>query len=117
MCFTICLYSGFLGFLACLFHLVKGFYDQEQNQSGKDKGYYCGNDSAPIKYDGFGKYLSFCVYDRGGVLLFSATEPSAAWDGTSRGHAMPQGAYVYRIQYTQSNGTRQVKTGTVLLIR
>lgn len=59
----------------------------------------------------------FCIYDRGGVLLFSATEPSAAWDGTSRGHAMPQGAYVYRIQYTQSDGTQQVKTGTVLLIR
>lgn len=59
----------------------------------------------------------FCIYDRRGVLLFSATEPSAVWDGTSRGHAMPQGAYVYRIQYTQSDGTSQVKTGTVLLIR
>jgi len=58
----------------------------------------------------------FAIYNRQGMLLFSTTDPEAAWDGTAQGQPQPQGVYVYKVEY-QANNMPQYKLGTVLLIR
>lgn len=60
---------------------------------------------------------SFMVFDRHGTVVFSSTKISESWDGTGRdGKMLSTGTYVYKVTYRQSDGTEQVKTGTVLLL-
>ncbi len=60
---------------------------------------------------------SFSIYNRAGLLVFTTTDTAAGWDGTARGVKQPQGAYLYKIMYRQTDGTRHEQVGTVLLIR
>ena len=59
---------------------------------------------------------SFSIYNRMGLCIFSSTTPGQSWDGTYNGHHVPEGAYTYIINYLQSDGSRQQKTGTILII-
>ena len=59
---------------------------------------------------------SFTIYNRHGLLIFSTTEVGQAWDGHRDGQVLPAGVYVYKITYRQSDGTRQQKVGTIMLI-
>lgn len=59
------------------------------------------------------------IYDRGGVLVFSATDVAVGWDGSSRGVPCKSGTYVYHCRYTTTevpNGVQE-KVGTVTLVR
>ena len=60
---------------------------------------------------------SFVIYNRMGLLVFHTNDPAAVWDGTYKGIAQPQGTYIYKISYHQSNGTEQQKIGTITLIK
>jgi gliding motility-associated-like protein len=39
------------------------------------------------------------VYDRWGILVWSATDPSAQWDGTTSGGQVPVGVYAYTMKH------------------
>ena len=59
---------------------------------------------------------SFSIYDRMGMLLFSTTDRSEAWDGYCKGRLQPSGAYVYKITYRQNDNTDHYLIGTLMLI-
>jgi PKD repeat protein len=62
------------------------------------------------------------VYSPWGEQVWSSTiidgeEPGEAWDGTYKGAILPQGAYVWKVTVEFINGKREVRTGTVVLLR
>ena len=64
----------------------------------------------PVKYQLY-------IYNRWGNLIFSTTDPSAAWDGTAKGIPQPQAAYVYKYEVELPNGIVRAGIGTVTMIR
>lgn len=58
----------------------------------------------------------FRVYDRWGIEMFEATDPSQGWDGTYHGKAAPLDTYVYYVKMTC--GTCSFfKKGNVTMVR
>lgn len=60
------------------------------------------------------------VFDRWGLLVFSANDPADAWDGTYQGREAPVGVYVWDLHYRKaaSTGVVQVRDrGSVTLVR
>jgi gliding motility-associated-like protein len=67
-----------------------------------------------------GRYLSgftFVVVDRNGQEAFRATDRSQTWDGTIRGHAPVNGAYVWRFSLRDEAGQDFSQTGTVTILK
>jgi gliding motility-associated-like protein len=58
------------------------------------------------------------VYSRQGVMLFSTTNVSRGWDGSSNGKSQPAGVYIWAIEY-ENPVTKKVemKKGTLVLIK
>lgn len=59
----------------------------------------------------------FSIYSRAGQLLFQTKDPYMGWDGKMNGVIVPAGVYVYRLSYTNPDGTFFEKSGSVTLIR
>ena len=62
------------------------------------------------------------VFSPWGELLWESEEldgetPVAAWDGTYKGNIMPQGAYAWKATIKYINGLREVRVGSVTLLR
>lgn len=67
-----------------------------------------------------GRYLSgftFVVVDRNGQEVFRATDRSQTWDGTIRGHAPVNAAYVWRFTQRDETGQDISQTGTVTILK
>jgi gliding motility-associated-like protein len=67
-----------------------------------------------------GRYLSgftFVVIDRNGQEAFRATDRSQTWDGTIRGHAPVNAAYVWRFTQRDETGQDFTQTGTVTILK
>ncbi len=67
-----------------------------------------------------GRYLSgftFVVIDRNGQEAFRATDRSQTWDGTIRGHAPVNAAYVWRFTQRDETGQEFSQTGTVTILK
>ena len=60
---------------------------------------------------------SLSVYSRNGGLIYFATGPEAAWDGTIKDGPAPSGVYVFIIRYLNKNNTLIHEKGDVTLIR
>ncbi|MBP1629741.1 MAG: hypothetical protein H6Q15_634 [Bacteroidetes bacterium] len=66
--------------------------------------------SMPTQYD-------FVIYNRWGEQIFSTTNPGG-WDGKLKdGSIAPNGAYIWYLIYTDGEGVKQTKKGTVNLIK
>lgn len=69
----------------------------------------------------FGKSITaytLRIFDRYGGLVFAATDPYAAWDGSRPdGEPAEQGVYVYIAEFMQPTGNKAVYKGTVLVLR
>lgn len=63
-----------------------------------------------------GNYI-FQIYDRWGKLLFESTDFNEGWDGKVNGNEAPQGVYLWRYSYNNSEGKTLEDKGTVMLIR
>jgi gliding motility-associated-like protein len=63
-----------------------------------------------------GNYL-FQIYDRWGKLVFESTDFNEGWDGKVNGNEAPQGVYLWRYSYNNSEGKTLEDKGTVMLIR
>ncbi len=57
------------------------------------------------------------IFNRSGNLVFMSNDINEAWDGTYRGREMPQAAYIYVIYYTDRDGFRHQRKGTITLVR
>lgn len=61
--------------------------------------------------------FSMYIYDRRGQKVMQTKDMNESWDGSYQSRRMPQGAYVYVINYIDVNGEPRSKRGTVTLIR
>lgn len=63
--------------------------------------------------------FSMSIYNRYGELVFFSDDPMLAWDGRKRdsNSFMPQGVYVYAVEYFTARNEQQTLTGTVMLLR
>jgi gliding motility-associated-like protein len=57
----------------------------------------------------------FQVYNRWGELLWQTNDKNEGWDGRINGEMAPQGAYVYKVNFVNSQGEPFEKRGTFLL--
>ena len=58
------------------------------------------------------------VYDRVGTLVFTTVNYSSDWAGTnSNGDILPEGAYMWVLEVDFGQGRRELRTGTVTLLR
>lgn len=73
------------------------------------------------RFIGFSPTYSLQVYDRNGLQVFASSpaDISPEWDGTILGNPAPDGAYVYRLQYSSpmNNADPIEKSGVVYLVR
>ncbi|HET9503644.1 MAG TPA: gliding motility-associated C-terminal domain-containing protein [Hymenobacter sp.] len=67
-----------------------------------------------------GRYLQnfvFIVVDRNGQEVFRATDRTQTWDGTTKGRAPVNGAYVWRFDLTGEDNQPFRQTGTITILR
>lgn len=57
------------------------------------------------------------VFNRSGAQVFATTDINEGWDGKHWGRELPQAAYVYVVYYTDKDGFRHQRKGTVTLVR
>lgn len=61
--------------------------------------------------------FSMEIYSRWGELLFFSNELDQGWDGIYQGTLVPDGAYVYQITATDSQGRTVTKNGAVHVLK
>ncbi len=74
------------------------------------------NDEWKVSYKSIVKYECH-IFNRWGVKLFSATDPSIGWDGKYKGKYVPSGAYYYVIKAVGSDGRKYDLSGDINILR
>lgn len=82
------------------------------NQEGANETFFVsGNDLSPEEYE-------LIIFDRWGGEVFHSKDLSEQWDGSSRGQALPQGVYPYRLEvHALSSRKKRIIYGHVNLLR
>ena len=75
------------------------------------------NRTFTMKFTSTVTQFQITIYNRGGRQVFHSTDPAFVWDGTSKGSAMSQGAYIWLAKFRDSSGKLHEEHGTVTLIR
>lgn len=57
------------------------------------------------------------IFNQWGQQIFQSMSKNNGWDGTSKGANQPSGVYVYMVEIDIADGTKQMKKGTITLIR
>lgn len=57
------------------------------------------------------------IYDRWGNKMFKTSESGHGWDGTFNGKPVNAGVYAYMLEIVYKNGTAELKSGNITLIR
>ena len=63
------------------------------------------------------QYFNLQIYSKWGQLIFRSDDVTKKWDGTFNGKKMPNGSYVWMLNYTNIRGRKFYEQGTVMLIR
>ena len=63
------------------------------------------------------QYFSMQIFNKWGELIFYSNDISKKWDGTFKTKNMPNGAYLWMLNYVSMKGKKIYDQGTVLLIR
>ncbi|TRZ69755.1 MAG: hypothetical protein D4R97_09460, partial [Bacteroidetes bacterium] len=75
------------------------------------------NDVFRITYKGV-ENSSLRIFNRFGEEIFSTDDPISGWDGRFKGQLCPDGAYVYKIEFTDGTaGEKKLFSGLVYLLR
>jgi gliding motility-associated-like protein len=75
------------------------------------------NDKFGVVTDFLAKTYRMEIFNRYGQTIFESNDNTKKWDGTFKGKNMPNGAYLWIMNYTDSKGKKRYFQGTVLLIR
>lgn len=62
------------------------------------------------------KDFSIRIYNRFGALVYASSNPAFEWDGKMNGNLLPQGTYVYRLYYRDTDGNDHAILGNITLI-
>jgi len=69
-------------------------------------------------FENFVKEINISVYNRWGKRVFAGSGYNATWDGTFEGRNVPDGLYVYVVEYSGfGKGQNFTKRGTVSVVR
>ena len=63
------------------------------------------------------QYFSLQIYSKWGQLIFGTNDINQKWDGTFKGKKMPDGIYMWMLNYTNNRGRKFYDQGSVMLIR
>jgi gliding motility-associated-like protein len=63
------------------------------------------------------QYFNLQIYNKWGQIIFNSKDVTQKWDGTFKGKKMPNGPYVWMLNYTNIRGRKFYEQGTVMLIR
>ena len=63
------------------------------------------------------KNIQFIVYDRWGNQIFESTDKNFVWDGNFKGKPCNSGVYAYIVNIEYTNGTTELKSGNITLIK
>jgi gliding motility-associated-like protein len=63
------------------------------------------------------KSFTFQIFDRWGNLLLSSSDKHLKWDGTYKGEACNMGVYAYVLEVQFKDGTSDILSGNITLIR
>ncbi len=61
--------------------------------------------------------LDMVIYNRWGEMIYQSTTLDTPWDGSYNGEAQPVGAYVYYLDWADTNGNAERYQGSFTLIR
>jgi gliding motility-associated-like protein len=61
--------------------------------------------------------MRFIVFNQWGEKIFESFNQSTAWDGRHKGKDQPSGVYMYVCEIVLRDGTKQVKKGSINLVR
>ena len=61
--------------------------------------------------------LRFIVFNQWGEKIFESFNQSTGWDGRHKGKEQPSGVYMYVAEIVLRDGTKQVKKGSINLVR
>jgi gliding motility-associated-like protein len=61
--------------------------------------------------------MELIIYDRWGQKVFETTDPTAAWDGLTRGTENQPGAYGYILRVVCEGGGMHQEQGSITLMR
>jgi gliding motility-associated-like protein len=61
--------------------------------------------------------FSFILFDRWGKAIFSTTNENDVWDGKVNGVDLPEGTYLYKLNFTSLQHLRKESLGRVTIIR
>ena len=78
------------------------------------------NDFFKIAYDCNILMSNLIIFNQWGKIVYQSNDINAQWDGTSKGKALPEGAYSYFFTYTGTELDKELNVpmkGTIVLIR
>jgi gliding motility-associated-like protein len=78
------------------------------------------NDRHNSRFTAYGENIigfEMQIYNRWGQQIFQTVDMSEGWDGSYLGSQVESGQYVYRIDYTGSDGSTGTRVGNVMLMR
>lgn len=61
--------------------------------------------------------MEFIVYNRWGQQVFATTDPTKGWDGNTDGKQNPSGVYAYMLRIEHADGTVEMQSGNITLMR
>lgn len=75
------------------------------------------NDTWSVSNTSYYEEYHIEVFSRWGQKVFDAKNPFEKWDGKSFGSPVPDGTYYYVMEFTDKYFGKQIKNGSVLIIR
>jgi len=76
------------------------------------------NDVFPAhKFQSDGGFYQFKVFDRWGEKLWETENPAENWDGTVKGRIVPEGVYVYLVNWIGCDNQRRNASGNISVMR
>ncbi len=63
------------------------------------------------------KNFSMKVFNRWGQMMFMSDDPNKGWDGTYEGNLVPNGNYIYLVEFEDMNGKLNEKKGFIMIMR
>ena len=63
------------------------------------------------------KSFTLSIYDRWGNRMVQSSDPQLAWNGTFNDSPLNSGAYAYMLEIIYLDGTTEIKSGNITLIR